>query len=747
MKKAGKQRKHYGVMCATLDNANQYEIWRGIESFAKEHDINLTAYISTYQASEVLVTSFVDTCFEAACNSTFLDGIILMSGFIAQNIGLEKFHSCVAQIPEKMPTVSVSLAIPNMPTVLAESFDGIYNATEHLIKVHGKKNLAFIKGPDGHSEAEERLSGFKKALEDNGFEFDPNYVLPGAFGPDCGIRAVISLLDDRKIPFDAIVASNDQMALGALKELKKRNILVPTDVAVTGFDDDIISASHIPSISTAQQDFFQIGWISAQTLLRQIDGEAVEDVQYVAPFFMMRQSCGCLEGEYSESAPESYSSSTADSLNSYVFNAFKSLFHKIPEEQVREWSAVLVRALQKKDFNKDKFLFLFNGILVKYNHYYKDLILWHEALNILTLGVGFHGEEVETSNSILSTLVSATAYVHDIRFKEEKNKELAIEGIRASIRRLTGALVLTFDVESLVDKIYSQLPALSMHTALIGTYRKAIKGDCPDADRSIDTLIGFDGDRKLNIQNNSWNSIRFSEYTNFDGFDIERVRRSLFFIPLFFEDDELGVVLLPYESHIPVDTYERLRVSVSTALKGAELLFTIRMLSITDELTGLLNRRGFFQFVYSRVHYLNRVHDVIPVVMFMDMDGLKKINDTYGHNEGDVAISAFANILKEALRKEDIIGRIGGDEFVVFSSVKADSDNKHVEKRIRDKIDEYNKKNLHPYLVSSSIGSVRLESITKECFEEAMLNADNVLYEEKMRKKQARIAAGETDVR
>jgi diguanylate cyclase (GGDEF)-like protein len=174
---------------------------------------------------------------------------------------------------------------------------------------------------------------------------------------------------------------------------------------------------------------------------------------------------------------------------------------------------------------------------------------------------------------------------------------------------------------------------------------------------------------------------------------------------------------------------------VATALKGAELLSTIQTLSVTDELTGLLNRRGFFQFVYARMKSLRRSDEVMPFVMFMDMDGLKAINDTYGHKEGDVAISAFAKILRSALREEDIIGRMGGDEFTVFSSVKSVENGELVVQRIRAKIDEYNAQKLHPYLVAGSIGSVILESTTKECFEAAMLSADSILYEEKLQKK------------
>ncbi|MCL1882761.1 MAG: GGDEF domain-containing protein [Defluviitaleaceae bacterium] len=728
------RRKHYGVMFSTMDNANQYELWRGVEAYASENDINLTAYIGAYQGADNAVSTFFETGFEAAYNSEFLDGFILFSGFVAQNAGFEKFNQFVAKAPKNLPIVSVSFALPNIPSILAESFNGIYSAVEHLIKVHGRKNIAFVKGPDGHPEAEERLAGYKKALADNGIEFDERYAQPGEFMRRSGEAAVATLIDTLKVPFDAVVSCNDQTAIGVLNELKARSIIVPSQVSVTGFDDDIDSAIFIPSLSTARQDFFELGQVSADTLTKIVSGEQVEEITHVAPFFVMRQSCGCLDKGLSESVLDSFSGDK-DSLYAFILDNFTSLFTKIPKTQIEEWAVILNSSLKKQPFSKEKFLQLFNEILIKYNHKYDELIIWHEALNILTMGVDLHSDEIESAHSVLSTIVTATAFVHDFRFKEEKNLELKLEGVRGFIRRLTGALVLTYNMDSLLEKLKVSLPLLSMYTAFIGVYRSPIKREDPNADRTIETLIGFDDDTKFYLQNNTWNPIAFSNYPDFDGFNMERVRRSLFFIPLFFEDEELGVVLFSYESHIPVDAYENMRVSISTAVKGAELLSTIRTLSITDELTGLLNRRGFFQFVYSRILHLSRSKDIIPMVMFMDMDGLKAINDNHGHSEGDNAISAFANILKDALRKEDIIGRMGGDEFVVFSSVKSKENSDQVVQRIRDKIDEYNNKKLHSYLVSGSIGCVVLEEVTRSCFEEAMLSADSVLYEEKMMKK------------
>jgi len=409
----------------------------------------------------------------------------------------------------------------------------------------------------------------------------------------------------------------------------------------------------------------------------------------------------------------------------------------IPQVLIKKWVSQLVSVIKTNPFDRDSFLHLFDDILVDYSHYSMEFTLWYEALNILSSGVEFHCDEVDNLHPVLSALFYATTLVYDIRLKDEKTSEFHLSDTRVILRRVVNALIILFDVDSLADELFRLFPELSLHTALIGLYRTPVKSNEPDGDRSIQTLIGFDGDKKFNNSHNIWNPIFFSDYSTIESFDFESECRALFFIPLYFRDEEEGVLLMSYDKQTPVEAYETLRINISTAVKGAELMSKIQTLSITDELSGLLNRRGFFQYAYSRIPHLSRDTERVPYVMFMDMDGLKYINDTYGHKEGDVAISAFADILKETLREEDIIGRIGGDEFVVFSSVKSDRDGEQVVKRIREELDLYNSKKLHPYDISACIGNVVLTDTTNECFEAAMLSADSVLYKEKTEKRKS----------
>ena len=737
MSKANKKRLHFGVLLTTVDNACLFTIWKGIAEYAEENDIHLTAYFGTYQSDDEDFFSHLGTCFEMIKSNRSLDGVILFTGFISKHIKATYFDKHIAEITEKIPVISVSYPLPGIPSVLVDNTIGIYDAVEHMIKIHGKKKIAFIKGPDGHPEAEARLEGYKKALAANGIAFDERYVFPGNFSRDSGRDAVIDLIEKRKLSSDAIVASDDQSAIGVLMELKRRGIVVPSDIAVTGFDDDKMSAFFTPSLGTVRQGLFNIGQVSALTLHKKINGDRVDEITYVAPEYVPRQSCGCFEKDFSKTESELEEEPIdGDTLKSYALRHILPLFGEdIPLHQAEKWIESLVSKIKMKPFNNDRFQHLMDEILIDFSHYSQDFSLWFDVLRTLSSSAEFHVEEVENIHVVLSALFFAPTLVSDIRIKEERTNEYHLSDARVQLRRLTSSLIILFDIDALAKELYKELPKLEIKTALIGLYSSPVTSDTPNANRTIDTLIGYDGDRKFNMKHNSWNPILLSEYSTIDGFNFDRELRTLFFIPLFFKDEEVGVMLLSYDPSIPVDTYETLRISLSTSVKGAALLSKIQELSITDELTGLYNRRGFFQFSFSRLPNLYRETSRMPFVMFMDMDGLKTINDTYGHNEGDIAISAFAKILKEALREEDITGRVGGDEFVVFSSVKSIEDGNQVVSRIREKLDEYNKKKLHPYDVQGSIGSVILDFATKECFEAAILDADNVLYKEKMEKK------------
>lgn len=151
--------------------------------------------------------------------------------------------------------------------------------------------------------------------------------------------------------------------------------------------------------------------------------------------------------------------------------------------------------------------------------------------------------------------------------------------------------------------------------------------------------------------------------------------------------------------------------------------------SKTDELTGLLNRRGFMEYGQKLIFFASDVNTV-GVVFFADLDGLKKINDKFGHEYGDKAIKAAAEALKLTFRKMDIIGRLSGDEFGVIASGMEVG----FLDRLREKLDlhceELSEKYELPFKLSISMGAVKFSSEFKD-LSELLTMADQDLYVQK----------------
>lgn len=159
----------------------------------------------------------------------------------------------------------------------------------------------------------------------------------------------------------------------------------------------------------------------------------------------------------------------------------------------------------------------------------------------------------------------------------------------------------------------------------------------------------------------------------------------------------------------------------------------IRDLSMTDELTGLYNRRGFLVLAEGQQKMARRTNLSFSLI-FADMDGLKKINDTFGHQEGSEAIRQTAQILKSCFRETDIIGRFGGDEFAIFVADSAGCAEIPME-RLKDNLRQFNRQNPHDYKLSLSLGMISVHG-QDDCSIEALLSkADNAMYENKKSKK------------
>jgi two-component system cell cycle response regulator len=169
-------------------------------------------------------------------------------------------------------------------------------------------------------------------------------------------------------------------------------------------------------------------------------------------------------------------------------------------------------------------------------------------------------------------------------------------------------------------------------------------------------------------------------------------------------------------------------------IKHVLLQEKLREMSNTDELTGLLNRRGFFAIAHQQMKVANRNRSAL-VLLFADMDGFKAINDQWGHHVGDEALVAMAGIFRQTFRDSDVIARISGDEFALLLLDTPESNLSIVASRLQKKIDAFNAGSDGNYSLAVSTGMAVYDHDRPCGIDELLKQADKKMYEQKQLKK------------
>jgi len=154
-------------------------------------------------------------------------------------------------------------------TVKIDNFRGGYIATEYLLNL-GHSAILFIQGVPYIDSSKERFNGYKRALKDKKIKFNPDFILSGDFLVDSGYLSMKKYLEENGLNFTAIFAANDQMAIGAIKALNDKSIVVPDEVSIVGFDDSYLSPYVIPPLTTIKQRREEMGKMAAELLLDKI---------------------------------------------------------------------------------------------------------------------------------------------------------------------------------------------------------------------------------------------------------------------------------------------------------------------------------------------------------------------------------------------------------------------------------------------------------------------------------------------
>ncbi|HNY21837.1 MAG TPA: substrate-binding domain-containing protein [Treponemataceae bacterium] len=308
-----------------------------------------------------------------------VDGVVLCGGSLGNGVSTARFNEFCARFAS-VPSISVGPAGAKIPRILVDNDRGMRDIIMHLINEHGCRKIACITGPKGNEDADRRRNMFSRTLLECGIAVDESLVYTGDFNDHSGVAAVKHWLDDLGVQPEAIVASNDNMAFGAIAALQERGISVPYGVAVTGFDDVPDAATQTPPLSTVSQPIYQEGRKALELLVRKLSGGTLDFETQVEPRLVCRESCGCLSatlGAFKESEYESkVAEAGADAIRRELSRSGRDKAPSV-ESLARSWNA--------KPRDERAFIAEFSNVLQRDIISGSDASSWYPVINLFRL--------------------------------------------------------------------------------------------------------------------------------------------------------------------------------------------------------------------------------------------------------------------------------------------------------------------------------------------------------------------------
>ena len=270
-----------GLLLNNLHNDFFVPLLNGVEGVIRSKGYNLI--IATYHAS-----SRNGTPPPIGPHNT--DGLLVFSDGLVDD-------DLINLNGREFPMVLVHRTSPpsvSIPSVTVENTEITHKLVEHLIQVHGKRRIMFLRGPASQEDSMRREAGYKSALQANGIPLDESLVLNGEFERDIAYQSMHEFLrNGKRVAFDAVFTGDDDAAIGVLRALHQHHIRVPEDVAVTGFDDLGFAPFLNPPLTTVRAPTEAVGRIATERLFDLLEHGPSDDGLILPTEIIFRRSCGC----------------------------------------------------------------------------------------------------------------------------------------------------------------------------------------------------------------------------------------------------------------------------------------------------------------------------------------------------------------------------------------------------------------------------------------------------------------------
>ncbi|MBO9598683.1 MAG: EAL domain-containing protein [Cohnella sp.] len=626
------------------------------------------------------------------------------------------------------PVVGVGFQPPTLQahSVVVSNYESMRQAVLHLIDVHGHERIAFVGNLDQY-DLHERYLGYREALSERGLPLDDRLVFNAADNLlEGGAQATKELLSGSEtLDFSAIVGGTDLNAIGAMNVLRERGYAVPGDVAVIGFDDIPQASTNYPSLTTVYQSFNEVARLAVERVFDLLEGKTFSNnLSYVPAEFIPRASCGCEEPAFA---------TTPEEIEKIAHNLSKlrTSLHRITTNNYKMTHA-LIKATQEDKIHIESLFWNLS--------HWGCLALWEtDKRGVRRLVV----KQTFSRRGDAVPPVGETYRLEDfppLRYlppsAQPGGEDMVILHPVMSEMQDWGYIALCTPADPLNNFVANDIARHSFSILAVAMERDMLVQQIRSFAEKLELVARTtnDGIWDWNLSTNKieWNA-RACTMLRAASVTVTEAPRS--FLAHIHPEDQSAVReafrrtitnMTPIQCELRIVGSNGQQIWVylagdcirDTATGAVRIIGSLtditekksneaRIIHMAyyDALTGLPNRILFQERL--RKAMADRERDGGKMAVFLiDLDRFKIVNDTLGHQVGDMLLVRVAEMLKECIGSESTIARLGGDEFIVMlPSIDNEDEVSKVADRVLGKLSEPVVLEGTNFYLSASIGA------------------------------------------
>jgi len=676
---------------------------------------------------------------QSVCNGIYrliervdLAGVISESGTLGHRSGPEAVVRFLTRF--RVPCVSVGLDVPGTASVVIDDELGMRRLMEHLVTGTARRRFAFVRGLDGDMYSAEREGIFRETLARHGHEIDERLFVTGNYDMFDAYEAVARLLRDR-LDIDAIVAANDMMALSAARAVSAAGLNIPRDIVVSGFDDVPDATRISPALTTVRQPMAEAAELAIVKLLELIADTPPGTTPVVPAEGRVSRvdSELVVRGSTVSATPRAGDGKKVDAEGLHRLLTAGMIGLRVPEGlDLRALASAFARTITHGSPSlADRLALAATGIGQADTHWWSNLCHQIEELSRQLLGASGQA-------SRLPLVEAALSRVRERIWASEMEREFSarrIERLRSMMQLQIGS---SSDLEEIVNAVDKWADAFEPRRFFLVRYDRpaaepASRGRLIRALRhgTVESL----SDETLATRNLLPASLA-----------VELGRGTLLLAPVHAGSDHFGYLLIDPEG-LDLSQTDAAARSIGNALRNQYLRDALesqaaRLRSANAELSALANRDALTG-LPNRLCFEHRLRDLCErdgeagrfALCFLDLDGFKPINDTLGHETGDLLLQSVGGrlerVVADVVGERGFVSRLGGDEFtVIVDSGSPAEDLGRLAPVLLEELSAGHRLAGHTVHVSASIGGVLCPDHGSEAGT-LLKRADAAMYEAK----------------